>query len=155
VNLSPKREFEPVSVWLGYNLGILWALIIVVVYCWALLDGPYDVWLGLYLLLALLSAFYFGGIAALLLSVGGLLYLAVLVRFRTRWTRVRRRLLALVLSPLLGVPWWFLAWTDYGYDPGLWVLLGVVCIAYGLLVRFPRERDGRRSTLRPEATASA
>jgi hypothetical protein len=152
-NPRSQRDSEPVSVWLGYNLGILWALILLVAYAVALSEGPADLSWGLYVLLSFLSAFFFGGYVALLASAGGLLYLVLLARFRTRWTKTRRRLLAVALSPLVGVPWWFLTLTDYGYDRSVWIFMGGFCLVYGLVVRFPPDRDGQ-SPLRREATVS-
>jgi len=50
---------------------------------------------------------------------------------------------------------WYWAWIDYDDDHGLPWYMAALCIAYGLAVRFPGDRERRPSLLRNEAPASA
>lgn len=88
-------------------------------------------------------------------TFGGVVYLAVLFRFRSSLSRIRRRLLALAVSPIVGGPFWLWAYADREDGRSLPVYVAAVCLAYGVAVRFPRDRESRRPSSQSTVPASA
>ncbi len=150
-----EPQQPPLSMWIGRNVVILWALILILSQAlffggWVLGGGDPESSFGGNLLVVVIFGLIVGVQLALGFTVGGLLYLAALARFRTRWSRVRRRLFALAVSPLVAGPLWYWAWTDYEFDHGLPWYMGAVCIAYALTVRFPARPERRTPRAAPE-----
>jgi hypothetical protein len=76
-------------------------------------------------------------IGAVVMVPMGLLYLGLLALVVRRWTPIRQRIAALVLSPLITLPV-LLAFT---WNPLEGVLFGLgVPVVYGLIVTLPRSR---------------
>lgn len=72
------------------------------------------------------------------MSLGLFGYLGLMLAvFKTAWSKTRGRLFAIATSPLIGVPWWYPTLRDLNSDPSFAVVIGVVCLAFGLTVRRP------------------
>src|SRR3954451_18637613 len=146
----PQRLFN----WFGYNLAVLWAVILALFLGWLFLGwilygGDPEASFSVDLLTVLLFGLIGGFCLALASTVGGFLYLALLAPFRNSGSSRRRRLVALAACPFVAGPLWYWAWTDHYADHALPLYIGTICIAYGLTVRFPRDRERRPSAARP------
>jgi len=89
-----------------------------------------------------LADFFFfslwGFVLAGTMSLGLFAYLGLMLAlFKEAWSNTRGRLFAIAASPLIGVPWWYPTLRDLNSDPSFAVVIGVVCLAFGLTVRRP------------------
>ena len=87
------RESEFLAKWFAYNLAILWAVVLIAFMSAALVDRDGEAFTE-----TLIWTVFLGIPFAVGFTLGGVVYLAVLFRFRRSWSRIRRRLLALAVS---------------------------------------------------------
>lgn len=146
-----RLEREPIERWLVRSLVRFWivGVIVVSVFAWTDWSSEDPVLVNLFILP--FAGLLLGGLVVLLLmSLSALLCLGVLALLDREHAQWRRRAIAVAASPLVGVPWWFWAWSAREDDPGFLLFLGAVCLAFGLTVPFRRSRQARR-LVRPAA----
>jgi hypothetical protein len=146
-----RLEREPIGSWLTRSLVRLWIVGVLVscAFAWTEWDSEDPVLVNL-IILPLGYLLLVGFALLLLMSLSAPIYLGVVALFDNEHARLPRRAIAVVASPLVGIPWWFWAWEDRGDSPGFLLFLGAVCLAFGLTLPFRRSRQAHRR-VRPAA----